>query len=709
MPLSLSAIFLKFWLFLFLLLPSSLALGAESPALLQALDRVRAHPQLDTARVNRLNELAFILRSTAPRDSRVRFEESLELAQLLGYRFGAAKAQLGLGFYYRKRNEYGPAQAYTEQARQSFAHLHDQRNQLACTYNLAYIYSGQGNYLQALTYAQNALTLAETLHDPHWLVLMNAQMGIISTEVGEYAQARRYLEKCLQISRQHNNQPGVSQGLRGLGDLYRTQQQWATARRYYEQDAALTRQLGDEPGFLVEELNVADMAEHQGRFSEAFAYTYRVLRNIRKLDVVGYLPWAQLVLARTHLHTNRPDSALYYGQASLQASLKSGVKERVRDASEVLTQASLQQGRFADAYRYQRLYGVYQDSLSSRDLIRRLAAQQYAAALARQKARISQLTRNEQLIRQQNRQQQWLLGVSSVGLLLVGGLSIVLWRSNQSKKRAYIRLEQQQQELLATQQQLVAAEKWAFVGELSAGIAHELQNPLSFMKKFAEVSVDMLNHDSTSATSPATAPDGLQQEILSGLKQNLQEISQHGQRASSIINDMLAHARTGTSQQEATALNPMVDKALHLAYESLQVQHPDFQATLCTQLDEAVGEVPLMPAEIERVLLNLFTNAFHALVERTRQRPANYAPTLHVSTSREAGQVCIWVRDNGIGMEPHVQQQIFQPFFTTKPLGEGTGLGLSLAHDIVTKAHNGTLTVATQPGQYTEFVVCLPA
>jgi C4-dicarboxylate-specific signal transduction histidine kinase len=172
---------------------------------------------------------------------------------------------------------------------------------------------------------------------------------------------------------------------------------------------------------------------------------------------------------------------------------------------------------------------------------------------------------------------------------------------------------------------------------------------------------------------------------------------------------MLAHARTGTSQQEATALNTMVDKALTLAYEGLQTQHPSFRATLHTQLDAAVGEVRLVPTEIERVLLNLFTNAFHALAEQARRQPADYEPTLQVSTSREAGQVCIRVRDNGTGMEPQVQQQVFQPFFTTKPLGEGTGLGLSLAHDIVTKAHNGTLTVATQPGKYTEFVVCLPA
>ncbi len=699
---------MKFWIFLLLLLPAGLALGARSPALVQALAQVRAHPQDDTVRVNLLNRLAFELRSEAPRDSRVRFEEALELARMLGYAVGQAQAELGLGFYYRKRNEYGAAQAYTERARQTFVRLHDQRNQLACTYNLAYIYSGQGNYTQALNYAQRALILAETLHDLHWLVLMNAQMGIIYTEVGEYRRARQHLERCLRIARQHANQLGVSQGLRGLGDLYRTQGNWSTARRYYEQDATLTRHLGDEPGYLVEELNVADMAERQGRYAEAFAYSYRVLRLLQQLDVVGYLPWTQLVLARAHLHTSRPDSALFYGRASLQASLRSGVKENIRDASEVLTQASVQLGRFPDAYRYQRLFGIYQDSLSSRALIRRLAAQQYTADLARQQAQISQLTRNEQLIRQQSRQQQWLLAVSLVGLALVGGLSVVLWRSNQHRQRAYALLKQQQAELLATQQQLVAAEKWAFVGELSAGIAHELQNPLNFMKKFAEVSVGLLENDGTLAPGAAAASAGLQQEILSGLRQNLEEISQHGQRASSIITDMLTHARTGSSQHEPTALNPLVEESLQLAYKGLLAQKPAFQATLHTHCDAQVGTVSLVPTEIGRVLLNLFTNAFHALAARQQQQPAGYEPVLRVSTYRETGRVCIRVRDNGIGMRPEVQRQIFQPFFTTKPLGEGTGLGLSLAHDIVTKGHGGTLTVETQPGEFTEFVLCLP-
>ncbi len=671
--------------------------------------QVRTHPQADTARVNLLNALAFEQRSTAPRISKASFEEALALARQLAYPLGEAQALLGLGFYYRKRNEYSLAQTYTEQAHLLFERLHDLRNQLACTYNLAYIFFGQGNYTQALDYSQQGLQLAEKLADPHWLVLMNAQLGIISTEVGEYSKARLYLEQCLQLARRYHNQSGVSQGLRGLGDLYRTQQKWAVARRYYEQDVLLARSLGDKPGALVEEMNVADMAEHQGRYNEVFAYCYQVLRQLRQLDVVGYLPWTQLVLARAHLHTNRPDSAIYYGKASLQASLRSGTKENIRDVSEVLAQASATTNSFSAAYCYQRLFTIYQDSLSSRDLIRRIAALQYGYELDRKQARIRQLTRTQQLIQQKNRQQQWLLSVSLVGLLLVGGLSAVLWRNNQQKQRAYALLEKQQTELVATQKQLVAAEKWAFVGEVSAGIAHELQNPLHFMKKFAEVSVALLDHDShgTPTTDPASAE--LQQEIMAGLKQNLQEISQHGQRASSIIADMLVHARTGSAQRESVNINALVEENLLLASQIAASKEPPFQATIHTAFDAAAGQVAVVPAEIGRGLLNLFTNALHALETQQNQSAIGYQPVLRVSTERANGQIAIRIHDNGTGMTEEVKRQIFQPFFTTKPLGKGTGLGLSLAHDTITKGHGGMLQVDTKEGEFTEFVILLPA
>lgn len=661
-----------------------------------------AAPAPDTLRVRQLNDSAFQLRSSNPRQSRAVFERAAWLATRLRYPAGQAQAWLGLGFYYRKRSEYAPALAYTRRAGAAFRQLGDQLNQIAVIYNLGYIYFGQGNYTQALASGQRGLGLAERLRNTKWLILTNAQLGFISTQLGEHDQARRYLERCLQLARTAHDQSGVSQGLRGLGDLYRARREWTTARRYYQEDATLAGRLGDTPGRLVEELNIADMSERQGRYAEALRYAHRVRGQLRQLDVIGYLPWTDLVLARAHLHTNRPDSARYYGRTSLAASQRSGVKENIRDGSEVLALASARRGQYADAYRYYRLYAAYRDSLSSRDLIRRTAALQYSYELARRQTRISELTRTAELVRQQNRQQQWLLVVSLGGLVLAVGLSTVLWRSIRQKQRAYELLARRQAELVATQKQLVASEKWAFVGELSAGIAHELQNPLSFMNRLAAVSNKLLEHETAGAT------DELGEEIMGGLRQNLREISQHGQRASAIITSMLTHARTGTAAPHPTNLNALVEEQLQLAYEGQATGRPALPAALTTELDPAVGEVPLVAADVGRVLLNLFTNALHALEARAQTAAPGYQPQLRVSTHRQHNQVLVRVRDNGTGISPAAQQRIFHPFFTTKPLGEGTGLGLSLAHDIVTKGHGGSLRVASEEGVYTEFTVQLP-
>jgi signal transduction histidine kinase len=203
---------------------------------------------------------------------------------------------------------------------------------------------------------------------------------------------------------------------------------------------------------------------------------------------------------------------------------------------------------------------------------------------------------------------------------------------------------------------------------------------------------------------------GLEQEILAGLKQNLLQISQHGQRATSIIKGMLEHSRAGTSQREPTDLNALVEESLRLAYQGLRTKDKDFRAELVTALDPAVPLVPAVSQDLGRVLINLSTNAFHAVQQRQRQQPdPAYHPEVRVSTHAVPGGVEIRVQDNGTGIPEAIRSKIFQPFFTTKPVGEGTGLGLSLSHDIVTTGHGGTLTVTSQEGQGTEFVVTLPA
>ena len=260
-------------------------------------------------------------------------------------------------------------------------------------------------------------------------------------------------------------------------------------------------------------------------------------------------------------------------------------------------------------------------------------------------------------------------------------------------------------ELKTAQNQLVQREKMAFLGELTAGIAHELQNPLTFMKNFAEVSTDLVE-DMDGQREPGRN-SALRGEILAGLKQNLQQISQHGQRATSIIKDMLEHSRSGSSPRELTDLNALAQECLILAYDGLRTQDPAFAASLNMAFDAGLVLLPVVALDLRRVLINLCTNGFHAIRERGAGS-ATFTPELTLTTCAVPGAVEIRVRDNGTGMPDHVQNKIFQPFFTTKPVGEGTGLGLSMSFDIITKGHGGTLAVSSTEGIGTEFVIRLP-
>jgi signal transduction histidine kinase len=248
----------------------------------------------------------------------------------------------------------------------------------------------------------------------------------------------------------------------------------------------------------------------------------------------------------------------------------------------------------------------------------------------------------------------------------------------------------------------------ASLGELTAGIAHEIQNPLNFVNNFSEVSTELVTELEEEQQKPDRDPD-LEAELLGDLKQNLQKITHHGQRASSIVKGMLEHSRTTTGERQPTDLNALADEYLRLAYQGLRAKDKTFNTDLNTDFAPALGKVDVVPQEIGRVLLNLFNNAFYAVHQKQKSALADYQPTVRVSTHPVDSGVEIRVQDNGTGIPDAVKAKIFQPFFTTKPTGEGTGLGLSLAYDIVTKGHGGTLTAESREGKGTEFTIKLPA
>jgi signal transduction histidine kinase len=266
-------------------------------------------------------------------------------------------------------------------------------------------------------------------------------------------------------------------------------------------------------------------------------------------------------------------------------------------------------------------------------------------------------------------------------------------------------LEKSLEELKAAQQQLIQAEKMASLGELTAGIAHEIQNPLNFVNNFSE-----LNKELTEELKEELALGNWQsaKELADMIRENEEKINHHGKRADGIVKGMLQHSRTSSGQKEQTDINALCDEYLRLAYHGLRARDKSFNADFKTDFEPNAGLVQLVPQDIGRVILNLINNAFYAVNERKKKETEHYTPTVTVSTRKNGNSVEIRVQDNGTGIPQKAVDKIFQPFFTTKPTGEGTGLGLSLSYDIVTKGHGGELKVETEEGKGTCFVVVLP-
>ena len=267
------------------------------------------------------------------------------------------------------------------------------------------------------------------------------------------------------------------------------------------------------------------------------------------------------------------------------------------------------------------------------------------------------------------------------------------------------------EDLRTAQDRLVQTEKLASLGQLTAGIAHEIKNPLNFVNNFSGVSVELID-ELREALAGAKLNKKLRaeiSEIADMLQGNLDKVVQHGKRADAIVKNMLLHSRAGSGEHRPVDINALVEESLNLAWHGARAEKQGFNITLEKSLDPTAGQVEVFPQDITRVLLNLISNGFYAATKRKAEtNSGNYEPTLAATTKNLGDRVEIRIRDNGTGIPPEVKERLFTPFFTTKPAGEGTGLGLSISHDIIVKQHGGSIEVDTQPGEFTEFRIILP-
>ena len=308
-----------------------------------------------------------------------------------------------------------------------------------------------------------------------------------------------------------------------------------------------------------------------------------------------------------------------------------------------------------------------------------------------------------------------LLGILGVFVLIAG---ILLFANRQRKKANHVLHERNEQietqhkalekslsDLKTTQTQLIQSEKMASLGELTAGIAHEIQNPLNFVNNFSEVNTELIGEMEEEIDKGDL--DEVK-AIAQNIKENQLKISQHGKRADFIVKGMLEHSRTNTGEKQLTDMNVLCDEFLKLSYHGLRAKDKSFNAEMITHFDPKLPKVNVSQQDMGRVMLNLFNNAFYAVNQKLKTVGTGYKPEVSVSTSLENKQVVIRVKDNGTGIPDAIKEKIMQPFFTTKPTGEGTGLGLSLTYDMVVKGHGGSIQVNSVEGEGSEFIIRLP-
>jgi len=417
--------------------------------------------------------------------------------------------------------------------------------------------------------------------------------------------------------------------------------------------------------------------------------------------------------ARFYKKIGQMDSCIYYAVMAFQLCRNHQFGEQATDAASLVAQTYEQIGKPDSALKYMKIFIAAKDTIFNQSKLLQIQLLNFDEG---QRQKDIQREINEAQERYRNKVRYYALIATATLFLL---LSVILYRNNRNKQIANKALESQKKEidqqrtkaentlyeLRSTQAQLIQSEKMASLGELTAGIAHEIQNPLNFVNNFSEVNAELID-ESIMAIDEGNPNDA--KELLSNLRQNEEKIKFHGQRAGAIVKGMLQHSHESKGQKESIDINALADEYLRLSYQGLRAKDKAFNASLRTDFDPSIEMIDIVPQDIGRVLLNLYNNAFYAVSEKKKQLSEGYEPTVTVITKKLNGKVVIRVKDNGNGIPKRVVDKIFQPFFTTKPAGQGTGLGLSMSYDIV-KAHGGEIKVDTREGEFTEFVVQIPA
>ncbi len=537
--------------------------------------------------------------------------------------------------------------------------------------DLSQLYNQMGDKQKEISQLYEGLKIGTAINNSELLGLLRSNLSQAYISKNDPDSAIFFGEQALKDMRQSGYKTYEGHQLKLIGEAYVSKKDFNLARKYLDQSIYIN-QLNNSTAKLPE----------------------------------AYFPYAEMFRLM-----NKPDSSIYYLRKALAEYSQLGESPQVKKVYASLYELYSLTGKQDSSFYYLKLYQRLSDSLNQHEKDKIHAYQN--VAFDEQIA----LQQQESLkVKKANANRTYAF---IAGIIVLLTIAFLLFRNNRMRSKANKLLTAQKREieqqklqvestlleLKTTQKQLIQSEKMASLGELTAGIAHEIQNPLNFVNNFSEVSKELLDEMKEAIDKGDTEEA---KEIMNDVIQNLEKINHHGKRADGIVKGMLQHSSSGSGKKEATNINALADEYLRLAYHGLRAKDKSFNATMKTDFVASIGNINVIPQDIGRVVLNLITNAFYAVsTEALAKVDSEYTPTVSVSTKNEDNKVFISVKDNGSGIPQKILDKIFQPFFTTKPTGQGTGLGLSLSYDIV-KAHGGELKVETKEGEGSTFIICLP-
>ena len=584
----------------------------------------------------------------------------------------------------------------------------------------------------AIRYGQQSLSLARQIQFPKGEAKALLSMSVILREMGIFPKSLEAGLKALQISEENHFVAEEELSLIRIANVYFSSRDFAAALNYYRAAEKKLKVVPDEyliaavqvfVGNVYEELNQFDSALYYEQLASPKVFEYRsilpiyfrVLGNIEAksgnnqpalayyrqgiqaaLLESDYRKAASVYISVASLYKglNQIDSAIYNANLALVYGQKLAYRSQIMEAATLLAEL-YEKKDIKESLRYYKIANAAKDSMYG---IEKVQALQTITLNIQEHQRELEIAKTDY----RNKVRQYAL---IAGLAIFSLIAFIQYRNNKQKQKTNKVLNTTLSDLKSTQSQLIHSEKMASLGELTAGIAHEIQNPLNFVNNVSEVSNEMLDEMKQEL---ATGNQQLATEIADDVKESLEKILHHGKRADAIVKGMLQHSRVSTGQKEPTDINALCDEYLRLSYHGMSAKDKNFTATFQTDFDNTIGKISIVPQDIGRVLVNLFNNAFYAVSEKKKVAAEEYEPVVTVCTKRVNSKVEIHVKDNGNGIPQKIVDKIFQPFFTTKPTGQGTGLGLSLAYDIITKGYGGELKLDTKQEEGSEFIIQIP-